>query len=76
MSRWPIRAYPRLYHKKLRKTELLTERVKRLLVKSLRVQYFNGFCYLDFCFIHCFNLKDKENGYFLNRSLSKEPKDG
>ena len=28
MSRQTIRAYPRLYHKKLRKTELVTERVK------------------------------------------------
>ena len=28
MSRKTIRAYPRLYHKKLRKTEHVTERVK------------------------------------------------
>ena len=28
MSRYTIRAYPRLYRKKLRKTELVTERVK------------------------------------------------
>ena len=28
MSRKTIRAYPRLYHKRLRKTELVNERVK------------------------------------------------
>ena len=28
MSRYTIRAYPRIYHKKLRKMELVTERVK------------------------------------------------
>ena len=35
MSRWTIRAYPRLYHIKLRKTELVTERVKENLQITL-----------------------------------------